>query len=332
MAKADWSDSHAMVHRQLKARALLPSKASVIIAVSGGQDSITLLKLLVDLQPKWQWHLQVIHCNHRWRKDSGDNARFVEQLCVRWNIPCEIISAAEPLANEAQARLWRYQVFENSALRNGYSHIVTGHTATDRAETLLYNLIRGSGADGLQALVWERPISKANSYLKVVRPLLNWTRQDTAAFCRRFSLPIWEDSTNQDTGYARNRIRLDVMPQLKEHFNPAVELTLAQTAELLTADVDYLEQVTHRLYDAVVQPSSTAVPWRIQRQPLRQAHLALQRRVMRQVLQQITTTQVNFEAVEKLVALIHAPNRTQTDPFAGGVIGSVEGDWIIFRQ
>jgi len=332
MAKADWSDSHARVHRLLKVRALLPSQASVIVAVSGGQDSVTLLKLLVDLQPKWQWYLQVIHCDHRWRKDSGDNARFVEQLCARWNIPCTIISAAAPPATEALARHWRYQVFENSAHGNGYSHIATGHTATDRAETLLYNLIRGSGADGLQALAWERPISKASPHLKVVRPLLDWTRQDTAAFCRQFRLPIWEDSTNQDTGYARNRRRLDIMPQLKGYFNPTVELTLAQTAELLTADVDYLEQLTQELYEVVVQPSSTAGPWRIQRQPLRQVHLALQRRVMRQVLQQITAAQVNFEAVEKLVALIHAPNRTRTDPFAGGVIGSVEGDWIIFRQ
>jgi tRNA(Ile)-lysidine synthase len=166
----------------------------------------------------------------------------------------------------------------------------------------------------------------------VVRPLLDWTRQDTADFCRQFALPIWEDSTNQDTGYARNRIRLEVMPQLKQHFNPAVENTLAQTAELLTAEVDLLEQLAQDLYDGVVQTPTASASWRIQRQGLKQAHVALQRRVMRRVLQQALPAQVSFEAVEKLVALINAPNRTQTDPFGGGLVGEVEKDWIILRQ
>ena len=110
-------------------------------------------------------------------------------------------------------------MFEQLAVEQECLRIATGHTATDRAETLLYNLMRGSGADGLQALGWQRPISDTSPGVQVVRPLLNWTRQETATFCYQFNLPIWEDSTNQDRTYARNRLRLDVMPLLRKSFN-----------------------------------------------------------------------------------------------------------------
>lgn len=330
--KPNWSDLHARLHRLLKVRPLLPPGTSLLVAVSGGQDSVVLLKLLMDLQPKWGWQLQAVHCDHCWREDSTENAQFVRQLCLDWDISCEIIAAESPPGTEAEARQWRYQVFEQLALEKQSTRTATGHTATDRAETLLYNLVRGSGTDGLQALGWERPLSATSPQIKVVRPLLDWTRQDTAEFCRQFELPIWEDSTNQDTRYARNRIRLEVMPQLKQHFNPGAESTLAQTAELLTADVDLLEQLAQELYDVVVQAPTKSTSWRIQRQGLKQAHLALQRRVMRRLLQQLIPAQVNFEAVEKLVGLIDAPNRTRTDPFAGGLVGVVDNDWIIFYQ
>jgi tRNA(Ile)-lysidine synthase len=332
MVKTDWSDFHARIHRLLKVRALLPKGDVLILAVSGGQDSICLLKLLTDLQPKWNWRLYAVHCDHRWREDSAENAQFVQQLCLDWEIPCQVVTAEEPPGTEAEARHWRYQVFARLAFEKQCLRIATGHTATDRAETLLYNLIRGSGADGLQALGWERPLSETAPHIKVVRPLLDWTRQDTANFCGLFNLPFWEDSTNQDPSYTRNRLRLQVMPQLKQHFNPNVETTLAQTAELLTADVDLLEQLAQELYAAVVYPPTPTTPWQIQRQGLRDAPLALQRRVIRRVLQQLTPAQVSFEAVEKLMVLIDAPNRTQTAPFAGGVIGVVENDWIVLRQ
>lgn len=301
-----------------------------MIAVSGGQDSVCLLKLLTDLQPRWHWQLQAVHCDHRWRSDAAENGKFVAQLCQAWAIPCQVVTAVEAPSTEAAARRWRYQVFEQLALGQNCTHIATGHTATDRAETLLYNLIRGSGADGLQALVWMRPLHET-SEISVVRPLLEWVRQDTADFCQQFNLPIWQDSTNQSTHYARNRIRLEVMPQFKTHFNPRVETALAQTAELLTADVALLDQLTRDLYAIAVYPPDGGEPWRIYRNALTNAHLALQRRVLRRVLQQIVPAQVSFDAVEKVVALISAANRSQTDPFGGGLVAVVEGEWIVFR-
>jgi len=333
--RAAWSDAHARVHRALRMRSILPQGTALLVAISGGQDSVCLLKLLTDLGPKWNWRLQAVHCNHRWRDDAAENADFVEQLCQAWGIPCQVVTAAEAPATEAAARYWRYQVFQQLALAGNCSRVATGHTATDRAETLLYNLVRGSGADGLQALAWERPLDGTAAAIRditVVRPLLDWTRQDTADFCHQWDLPYWQDSTNQDPGYARNRIRLEVMPQLRQYFNPQVETILAQTAELLTADVDLLEQLTQPLYDTVVQPPTPTEPWRLQRAPLGSVHLALRRRVVRRVLQRVMSAQVKFEAVEKVVALIDAPNRTQTDPLGGGLVAAVAGEWIVIRE
>ncbi|WP_225907603.1 tRNA lysidine(34) synthetase TilS [Leptolyngbya sp. BL0902] len=402
MERPPWSDLHARLHRELRQRALLPQGAGVVVAVSGGQDSIALLRLLLDLQPKWQWRLWAMHGNHGWRPDAAENAAFVADLCQAWGVPCQVVQADPPPTSEAEARAWRYNRLGAMAQSLGATHIATGHTATDRAETLLYNLLRGSGTDGLQALAWKRPLgdSPADAKLTVVRPLLAFSRQTTGTFCRRRGLPLWVDSTNADLSYTRNRLRLEVFPYLKAHIHPRVEHTLAQTAEILTAEVALLDQMTDDLYRAVVKPwaaqpsdkpsldaqvpnpsntqpsdkllldaqlpnpSNTQPPldadsldltdpdpqlsalplpllgvvppetyaWRIQRSPLRDAPLALQRRVLRRALQHTLTAPITFDQVEKLVTLVTAPNRSQTDPFPGGWVARVEGDYIQIQR
>jgi tRNA(Ile)-lysidine synthase len=305
----------------------------ILVAVSGGQDSLCLIKLLLDLQPKWGWQLGIAHCDHRWRSDSQANAEYVEQLARTWEIPFYCQTAEQPLPSEAAARQWRYQALSAIAQTNGYTCIITGHTASDRAETLFYNLIRGSGAEGLQALTWKRSL---DSGLVLVRPLLEVTRAETAEFCQHMQLQVWEDVTNQDLSYARNRIRQELIPYLQTHFNPQVESTLAQTAELLQAEVEYLEQAARQLRQqaSVDQQIETmaAPPLKLNRRVLQAAPLALQRRVMRQILQQILPCTPSFAHIEKLTALIAASNGAQTDPFPGGAIAQVDKDWIWLKH
>ena len=351
-----WTPLHAKIHRTIRSRHLFERNQRLLIAVSGGQDSLCLIKLLLDLQSKWGWDLGIAHCDHRWRSDSEANAHHVENLAKTWDISFYLETANKPINSEAAARDWRYQALSAIAQVNNYQYIVTGHTASDRAETLLYNLIRGTGADGLQALTWQRPLTTG---IMLVRPLLEITRTQTEQFCQEFKLPIWEDSTNQDLQYARNRIRQELIPYLRENFNPQVESALAQTAELLQAEVEYLEKAAQELRDGALVVSvplrgsklrvasprvvevlgmgheedsfTSLLPLRLNRRVLQKAPLALQRRVMRQVLQQILTDAPSFEHIEKLTALIIAPNRSQTDPFPGGAIAQVEGDWIYFK-
>ena len=326
-----WTSIHALLHRTLRQRRLLERHRRLLVAVSGGQDSLCLIKLLLDLQPKWGWHLAVAHCDHRWPKDLGI-AAHVALFADMCHVPFYLETAVEVSTSEAAARQWRYQALTKIAEEYGFDLVVTGHTKSDRAETLLYNLIRGAGADGLQALTWRRPLTPT---LQLVRPLLEVSRAQTAQFCQELQLPVWEDAYNQDLKYARNRIRSQLLPYLQTHFNPQVETALAQTAELLRADVEYLELAARDLRQQAMMPGCGDEPdagrLRLNRRILRQAPLALQRRVMRQFLQDALAVAPSFEQIEQLTALITAPNGSGTSPFPGGARARVAGDWIALR-
>jgi tRNA(Ile)-lysidine synthase len=303
---------------------LLSPGSRLLVAVSGGQDSLCLIKLLLDLQPKWHWQMAIAHCDHRWPSDIGISAH-VQQLAQGWDMPFFLKVAPQIDKREAAAREWRYQALSEIAQEQGFSIVVTGHTQSDRAETLLYNLMRGAGADGLQALTWKRPLTPE---IELVRPLLEISRSETLQFCQQFHLLIWEDAVNQNLKYARNRIRTDLLPYLKTHFNPQVETALAQTAELLQAEVEYLEATAHRYLQQALTPDQH----RLNRTSLRELPLALQRRVMRQFLQSLSQRMPTFEQIEALTHLISAPNRTCTPSLPGGAIAIVQEDWIVFQS
>lgn len=331
--RPSWTPLHARLHQTLRRRQLLVKRQHVLVGVSGGQDSLCLIKLLLDLQPKWGWKIAIAHCEHRWPADVGI-AEHVQQIAQSWAIPFYLKTAPEVTPTEAAARQWRYQALSEIAQTEGFQNVVTGHTKSDRAETVLYNLIRGTGADGLQALTWNRRLAEG---LQLVRPLLEITRKETFQFCQQQHLPIWEDAYNQDLKYARARIRQELLPYLQTYFNPQVETALAQTAELLRADVEYLENAAHKLRQQAMasdstkeQDTNTSTP-RLNRLVLRQASLSLQRRVIRQFLQQTQQPAPNFEQIEEITDLITAPNHSRTSSLPTGAIAQVEGNWITFR-
>ncbi len=334
-----WTPLHAQLHRTLRQRELLERHQRVLIAVSGGQDSLCLGRLLLDLQPKWGWQLAIAHCDHRWFRDEGLAPR-VQQLAREWVLPFYLQVAPEVRETEAAARQWRYRALLEVARSQGYPVIATGHTQSDRAETLLYNLVRGAGADGLGALRWKRPLAEQ---VWLVRPLLAVSRAETGEFCQQQHLSVWDDPYNQELKYARNRIRQELLPYLQTHFNPRVERTLAQTAELLRADVDYLETAARQLREQATLCGNTeaenreSIPVgqtsrRLNRLVLRQAAFALQRRALRQFLQQSQATAPSFEQIEEVTALIDAPNRSRTSTFPGGITAVVSGDWIVLQD
>lgn len=327
--RSSWTPLHAKLHRTLRSRQLLERNQSLLVALSGGQDSLCLIKLLLDLQSKWGWQIGIAHCNHRWRSDSEANANYVQQLAETWATAFYCATTEQPLKSEAHARQWRYQALQAIAQENNYTCIVTGHTQSDRAETLLYNLIRGSGADGLQALTWKRSLAEVT----LVRPLLEFSRTQTREFCQEQHLKVWEDATNQDLKYARNRIRHDLLPYIQTHLNPQVEQALAQTAELLQAEVEYLEQAASEIGQQAIlgDNSPENIKLIINCRVLQTAPLALQRRAIRQLLQQVLPCNPSFEHIEKLTALITSPNGSRTEPFPGGAIAEVKNGWIYLK-
>jgi tRNA(Ile)-lysidine synthase len=320
MSQVYWTQLHTRLHKTLRQRSLLPPKAKILIAVSGGQDSLCLGKLLLDLSSKWDWQLAIAHCDHQWSTDVGIATR-VKEVAETWQLPFYLQIAQVLKETEAAARNWRYQALIEIAQAKEFNYIVTGHTKSDRAETFLYNLIRGAGTDGLAALSWKRLLTKE---ISLVRPILDIYRHETLDFCQYFDLPVWFDVVNENSKYARNRIRSNLIPYLQTNFNPQVENSLAQTAELLRADIEYLEATAQELLQQVQQDNQ------LNRLKLRDAPLAIQRRVIRQFLPEIITHQPNFEQIEAVVKLITAPNKSRTSTLPGGAIAEVVGEWIVF--
>uniref|UniRef100_UPI000471D691 tRNA lysidine(34) synthetase TilS n=1 Tax=Candidatus Synechococcus spongiarum TaxID=431041 RepID=UPI000471D691 len=251
-----WSRWHHRLHKSLLTSPdLLPSGASLLVAVSGGQDSLCLLRLLQDLQRLHHWSLQVFHGDHRWRPDSGANAAHVQSLCAAWGLPCHLEVAPGRLPGEAAARQWRYGRAIALCRHLGCSQLVTGHTATDRAETLLFHLCRGSGSRGLGSLRPQRPLAPG---LKITRPLLHFSRQDTLQCCQALRLPIWPDASNDDQRLTRNRIRQRVLPEL-EHVNSAAMTHMAACAQQLAEESDLLDQLAREALDPMAARKSASL-------------------------------------------------------------------------
>lgn len=319
-----WTPLHSQLHQCLIDRQLLPLGANILVAVSGGQDSLCLGQLLRDLQSRWQWQLAVAHCDHGWTQDIGIADR-VAQVTARWMLPFHCETTANLPETEAAAREWRYQSLIRIAQTTGSTYLITAHTQTDRAETLLYNLVRGAGADGLCAMSWQRQLTPE---ISLVRPLLEVNRAQTGEFCREYQLPVWEDAYNQNLKYARNRLRLEIIPQLAAEFNPQVESHLARTAELLRADVEYLESLARDWYQQALDEQGV----KLDRAILKSISLSLQRRVIRQFLAQALGKMPTFSQIEDTIVLINAPNRTRTSTFSHGLAAEVSGKWIVVRQ
>jgi tRNA(Ile)-lysidine synthase len=235
-ATTAWSGDHHRLHRQLRRDpSLLPAGKTLLLAVSGGQDSMALVALLGPLREQHRWRLQLWHGDHRWRPESGNQARALAEWAAARNLPLvverwERTAAERP--SEAAARSWRYERLLAQAQQLRCCRVVTGHTATDRAETLLFNLVRGSHRRGLASLRRQRCLGPG---VDLARPLLDFSREDTGRICRALDLPIWCDASNADPAFSRNRLRLEVMPVLND-LHPGADRRLARTAEQLAAE------------------------------------------------------------------------------------------------
>lgn len=322
----NWSPLHARVHQSLRDNQLIVQEQGILLAISGGQDSLCLGQLMLDLASRWQWSLAIAHCNHGWEGDTAI-ADHVEMMASRWQLPFFLCTAATSIPEtEAAARQWRYEQLTAVAIAQNLPLIATGHTLTDRAETLLFNLVRGSGMGGLGALTARRSLqSDSQANITLVRPLLSVTRVETAAFCQTYDLPIYEDSYNQNLDFSRNRLRQKVFPELKT-VNAQAEQHLAQTAQICAAENEYLAAIATTLLQNHYQGEETQA---LHRLPLRDLHLALQRRVMQQYLLRVLRKMPHFRQIEACRRLIYAPNHSQTASFSGTLKFVVQQELIL---
>ncbi|MEO8476260.1 MAG: tRNA lysidine(34) synthetase TilS [Actinomycetota bacterium] len=216
---------------------LLHTGESVLVSVSGGPDSVCLLESLVRLRRLFRVRLEVFHFDHRLRPDSASDATYVKRLAARHGLPFHLRVATEAPVPGESAEAWATVRRMNAAKdvrREIAAHVVAeGHTLDDQAETVLINLLRGTGLDGL-AGIWPGDGERPGSSL--VQPLLDVTRSDVESCCRALGLRPRHDPMNEDRRLLRNAIRLDAIPMLEQITGRKVQGTLARTASVLHAD------------------------------------------------------------------------------------------------
>ena len=222
-----WSKWHLRLHKKLKQNAsLLPSNSTLLLAISGGQDSMALLKLIIDLKRLYKWQVEIWHGDHQWHNKSEKIEEELRLWCLKRQLSFHSNKATKnELTNEEQARNWRYKKLKMIAKllssNNTYfpcTRIVTGHTATDRAETIIMNLARGTDLIGLSTLKEQRNLQDK---LELVRPLLIFNRNETLEICQEFNLPIWIDPSNENINLTRNKIRKEILPILNSIYKGA---------------------------------------------------------------------------------------------------------------
>ncbi len=229
------------------AKAEWPKEApAVVVGVSGGLDSMTLLHLFLRLRrgarrrPAFP-EIVAAHLDHRMSPGSAAVAQWVEDTCEEWGVPCRTGAVPSPPRSEAEGRSLRYRFFEEARREAGPGAVAaTGHTADDQAETVLFRIARGAGPRGMTAVLPERPPG-------VVRPLLPFWRRELAAYAAEHRIPFREDPTNRDLRWTRNRLRHEVLPALED----AVPGAASALAALAGASRTHVEALDHLLDDQI---------------------------------------------------------------------------------
>ncbi len=237
---------------------------TILLAVSGGPDSVALLRAMTALKRGSEGRLLAAHVNHQFRAEQSDaDEAFVVDLCRRLDVPCQVHRAErDPLKGaagdglEAAAREIRYDLLRQAAARLGARYVVTAHTADDQAETILHRILRGTGVAGLSGIARARPLGPAT----LMRPLLGIRRAEILRYLEDLGQTYRVDSSNEDTRWTRNRIRHELLPDLADRFNPGVVEALLRLGHLAGEVQAVVDRIVEGLREQCV---SEAGPGRV---------------------------------------------------------------------
>ncbi len=257
--------------------------ARIGVAVSGGADSVCLLHCLIGLAPRLRLSLLVLHLNHQLRGEESDaDEQFVRELALRLELPCQVQRAdvrgiaADTRDNlEQAARRVRREFFMGFLKRGELDRIALGHTRSDQAETVLLRFLRGSGTAGLAGM-------RAVTADGLIRPLIEISRLEIQDYLRGRGIPWREDSSNADRTFARNRVRLDLLPELERDWNPGLAETLASAARVAADEEDYWNRTVCRAVAGQFLEEPPAILFRTDW--LRRLPRALARRAVRSAI------------------------------------------------
>lgn len=248
------------VIKTIKENNLINIGDSILVAVSGGPDSICLLHILHSLSEEYNLKIYVAHLNHQIRGvDAHLDALYVMQTCSKWNIPyfiksINVIEYCEKnrLGIEDGARKLRYEMFSEISEKIGIDKIAIGHNKNDQAETILMRMMRGTGLHGLRGIDYIREDG-------VIRPILDLSREEIEEYCEKYSLNPRIDKSNLEDIYSRNKIRLKILPYMKSEFNENIVDCIVRMSNSLKLDGDFIDGEVEKHYKYAVQSYTDCV-------------------------------------------------------------------------
>ena len=300
--------------RFIQEHRLVSSKQLLLVAVSGGTDSVCLLHILVNLQNELGIGLHVSHLNHQLRgAESEADAQYVSDLAHQLGIPAtiearDVIShqARHRISLEEAAREVRYNFLAEVARSIGASHVAVGHTIDDHIETILMHLIRGTGTTGLRGLQPSVMWQFLGNSLTIIRPLLQASRQETAYYCHNHKLNPRLDASNLSLSPLRNRIRHRLLPLLKS-YNPRVAEAILRTAQIAGAELTFLDEEGTRLWDKIAQEQEDTII--LDKERFLELPSALKRHLLRVAIEKLLGTLKDIETrhIEGIMAALTKP-------------------------
>ena len=299
----------------IRKECLIKPGGLIVLGVSGGADSVFLAQCLHKLRHKLSLRMHIAHFNHRLRRESGADQRFVQGLALELGVPVSVGSREgrlkAPQLSEDAARRQRFTFFKKVAVKTNAQAVVLAHTADDLAETVLMRLLRGTGLYGLRGILARRQ----KEDIVYIRPLIGIDRRAIEGYLSRHKMLFRTDKTNARTVYLRNKVRLELLPYL-ERLNPQVRAVLADLAHTAVDDYAYLEtQAMQRLKESVVSSGQTV---KISIKKFTALHPSMRRMLVRLVYERLTgdtrlLTFAHVLDVERLAggtadgALVHWP-------------------------
>ena len=245
-----YMDIYSQVENFIKEHEMINPGESVLAAVSGGADSMCMLSLLIRFSKEHGMRLGVVHVDHGFRPEAKEEARYVGEFCEENGISffLRTIEPGECEKSEEAARIRRYELIESTAADNSFDRISLAHNAGDRAETMLFNLFRGTGIRGLGSIRPKRD--------RFIRPVMCLERDEIEAYLNENGIRYYTDHTNNEDKYSRNRIRHHIIP-VAEGINAEAVNHMNRTADALDEIAEYIEAQAREAYESMIQSSPT---------------------------------------------------------------------------
>lgn len=311
------------VRKYIDKHSMIKKGDGIVVGLSGGPDSVCLLHVLSSLREEYDISLYAVHLNHMIRgeeaiRDEKHARDFAESLKVPFfseSIAVEEYAKQNKMSSEEAGRYLRYRLFNEVAKKYEASKIALAHNMNDQAETMIMRFLRGTGISGLKGI---SPVREG----RYIRPILSCTREEIEAYCRDKALNPVIDSTNAKSIYTRNKVRLEIIPYIRKHFNPNIISNLFNNSEIIRDEDDFINNLSREKYEAM------RISGGIRIEDFNLLHRAMKRRIIRLLIEEFrgNLNQIESKHIEDCIDFIEGSGTGKLISLPGGVNGRIEYD------